>query len=101
MLVSSTPGASLSLPFKGTAIGMAVISGADAGIVSYSLDNGPFFKMDLYTRWSSQLHLPWYVLFGAGLKNGHHTLLLKIDESKNSKSKGTACRIVYFLVNHS
>lgn len=99
MLVSTTPGATVALPFKGTAIGMAVISGADAGVVSYSLDEGPYQKIDLYTQWSSFLHLPWYVLFSAGLRHTHHILKLRIEEGKNSESKGTACRIVYFLVN--
>jgi sialidase-1 len=101
MLVSATPGSFLMLPFKGTAAGMAVISGADAGIISYRVDQeGPYRKIDLYTPWSSGLHLPWYILFAAGLKDTHHIIELTIDETKNSKSKGTACRIVYFLVNH-
>ncbi|HTI07515.1 MAG TPA: SGNH/GDSL hydrolase family protein [Puia sp.] len=99
MLVSTTPGATLTLPFKGTAIGMAVISGADAGILSWSVDEGPYQKTDLYTAWSSFLHLPWYILFRADLKEGPHQLKLTIDETKNPRSRGTACRIVYFLVN--
>ena len=99
MLVATTPGATLTLPFNGTAIGMAVISGGDAGIISWSVDDGPAKKTDLYTNWSSFLHLPWYVLFSAGLKDGPHLLRLTIDETKNPGSKGTACRIVYFLVN--
>ncbi|HWB24865.1 MAG TPA: GDSL-type esterase/lipase family protein [Chitinophagaceae bacterium] len=99
MLVGTTPGAALTLPFTGTAVGMAVISGRDAGIVEYSIDKKPFKKIDLYTQWSSFLHLPWYVLFGDGLKEGHHTLRLRISKEKNAAGAGNACRIVYFLVN--
>jgi sialidase-1 len=99
MLITDKPGASLSLSFKGTAVGMAIVSGADAGTISYSLDKGEFKKIDLYTPWSSMLHLPWYILFGADLKNTSHTLRLRVDDEKNSKSIGNACRIVYFLVN--
>jgi lysophospholipase L1-like esterase len=99
MLTSANPGASLSLKFNGTAIGMAVVSGADAGIVTYSIDGGPERKMDLFTDWSTSLHLPWYVLFGADLSKGKHLLKMTLSAEKNAKSNGTACRIVNFLVN--
>lgn len=99
MLEATVPGASLALSFKGTAIGMAVISGPDAGKIEYSIDNGIYQTIDLYTRWSSYLHLPWYVLFAGGLKNKEHTIKIRIAKDKNPESKGTACRIVYFLLN--
>lgn len=99
MLEATTPGASLSLSFKGTAVGMAIISGPDAGIVEYSIDGGKYHTIDLYTQWSSYLHLPWYVLFAGDLENKQHTVKVRISKEKNSDSKGTACRIVYFLLN--
>ncbi len=99
MLVTVKPGATLTLPFTGTAIGIAIISGPDAGMVSWSIDKGETFKKDLYTQWSSFLHLPWYILFGAGLSNTHHELRLQVLDDKNKDSGGHACRIVYFLVN--
>ena len=99
MLVASIPGATLTLPFQGTAIGVAIVSGGDAGVISWSVDNGPFTKKDLFTQWSSQLHLPWYLLFDGALKNTKHVLKLRIDEDKNKDSRGHACRIVYFLIN--
>ncbi len=99
MLISTLAGSALRLHFKGSAVGIAVVSGADAGIITYSIDGRPFLKYNLYTNWSSLLHLPWYVLLGSGLKNGSHKLELKIDEAKDPRSKGNACRIVYFLVN--
>ena len=99
MLIGKTPGATLTLPFKGTAIGISIVSGSDAGIIAYSIDGGPFKTVDLFTRWSKSLHLPWYLLFSGDLKPGKHTLQLKIAEEKNEKSVGHACRIVYFLVN--
>lgn len=99
MLTATSPAATLTLNFKGNAVGMAVVSGADAGTVIYSIDNGPEKELDLYTQWSKSLHLPWYVLFGADLKEGSHTLKLRISDHKNEKSTGNACRIVHFLVN--
>ncbi len=99
VLSSNTPGAELSLPFAGTAVGIAIVSGGDAGIISYSVDDHPEKTIDLYTQWSSFLHLPWYVLLGSDLKPGKHILKIRISEQKNSASKDHACRIVNFLVN--
>ena len=99
MLEATMPGASLSLSFKGTALGMAIISGPDAGKIEYSIDGKSYQSIDLYTEWSSYLHLPWYVLFDGALKDKQHELNIRIAKDKNSASKGTACRIVYFLLN--
>lgn len=99
VLQTEKPGAALTLVFKGDAIGIAIVSGPDAGTISYSVDNSPVKHIDLYTQWSSQLHLPWYLLLGSGLKNGTHKLWLSTDSAKNAASKGSACRIVYFLIN--
>ncbi|WP_316748486.1 SGNH/GDSL hydrolase family protein [Pedobacter gandavensis] len=99
MLVSTEPGSELSLDFTGNAIGLAIVSGPDAGILTYSIDNGPEKQLDLYTKWSSSLHLPWYLLMGTELKEGQHQLKLTISSAKNEKSTGNACRIAYFLGN--
>jgi sialidase-1 len=99
VLSSATPGSTLSLPFNGTAAGIAIVSGSDAGIISYRVDNGPENTVDLYTEWSGMLHLPWYLLLGSNLKPGDHTLTISISQLKNKNSKGNACRIVNFLVN--
>lgn len=99
MLVATTRGATLTLPFEGTAIGIAIVSGKDAGMLYYSIDEGPFKQIDLFTQWSKSLHLPWYLLLGSDLKKGKHTLQLKVAGESNIQSSGHACRIVYFLVN--
>lgn len=99
MLVSTTPESALTLNFKGTAVGISIISGADAGTISYSIDGNSPKNLDLYTQWSSYLHLPWYLMLDSGLPQGEHTLHLKISAEKNPKSKGSACRLVHFLVN--
>jgi len=99
VLEAVTPGAELSLSFKGKTIGLAVLAGPDAGIIEYSIDKKPFQKMDIYTKWSSGLHLPWYKLFAADLQNRKHNLRLRLLNDSNVASKGTACRIVYFLLD--
>jgi sialidase-1 len=99
VLEATNPGAELSLSFTGTAVGMAIVSGPDAGIVEYSIDKRPFQQIDLYTQWSKHLYLPWYVLFSGNLKNKKHILRLRIAQEKNADSKGNACQVVHFLVN--
>ncbi|WP_316821784.1 SGNH/GDSL hydrolase family protein [Pedobacter gandavensis] len=99
MLCATEAGSELSLNFVGNAIGISIVSGPDAGILSYSIDEGPEQQIDLYTQWSKSLHLPWYLLLGSNLKAGKHQLRLKISEAKNINSKGNACRIAHFLLN--
>jgi len=99
MLVGEKVGASFELPFEGDAVGISVISGPDAGILQYRIDDGPVQTKDLYTQWSASLHLPWYLLLGDGLIPGKHRLWVEISPEKNAQSSGNACRIVHFLVN--
>ncbi|AYL96446.1 SGNH/GDSL hydrolase family protein [Mucilaginibacter celer] len=99
MLIATKPGSSLTLPFKGSAIGMAIVSGPDAGIINYSIDGSAEKQMDLYTQYSSWLYLPWYVTFSTDLKKGNHTLKLTINNNKNINSKGNTCQVIYFLSN--
>jgi sialidase-1 len=99
VLEADKPGATLTLSFTGTAAGMAVLAGPDAGIIEYSIDHANPKKISLYTEWSNWLHLPWYVLFGSGLENKQHVIKIKISNEQPKGSKGHACRIVHFLVN--
>ncbi|MBC9932142.1 SGNH/GDSL hydrolase family protein [Chitinophaga qingshengii] len=92
MLVSGNTEASLELPFTGRAIGVALLSGPDAGIIRYSIDGQPEQQLDTRTQWSRSLYLPWYLLLGDNLSTGTHTL-------KITTTPGSVCRIVHFLVN--
>lgn len=99
VLVAEHEPAALSLSFSGTAAGITVLAGPDAGTIHYSIDGGAEQSIDLYTQWSSGLHLPWYLVLADGLKKGKHQLRISLSAQANAASKGTACRIVYFLVN--
>ncbi len=99
MLVSTEPGAKLRFRFKGRAIGIAVAAGYDAGMIEYRIDGGAWQKLNLFTKWSKHLHLPWYYTLEAELPNKKHLLELKIAEEKDERSAGHACRIRYFYVN--
>ena len=99
VLVGEEAGSSFELEFSGRAIGLAIVSGPDAGTVSYRIDGKKEQKLNLFSQWSSQLHLPWYLMLADDLTAGKHTLRLSIAPEKNKASKGNAVRIVYFLVN--
>ncbi len=99
VIEATTLGATLELPFNGTAIGIAVLSGPDAGAIQYTIDGKETKTVDLYTQWSKGLHLPWYILLGDGLSKGRHRLQIRVMASNHTASKGNAARIVHFLVN--
>ena len=99
MLVGENVGDSFELTFTGRGVGIAVVSGPDAGILSYRIDGKKAQTLDLFTQWSKQLHLPWYLMLADTLKPGKHTVKVTITDTKNPASDGYACRIVYFLVN--
>ncbi|SHM98380.1 Lysophospholipase L1 [Cyclobacterium lianum] len=99
MLVASKAGAALVFDFSGNAVGIAVAAGPDVGIIEYRIDNKGWQKLDLFTRWSTQLHLPWYYTLAAGLSKGEHVLELRTTAEKNIQSSGTACRIRYLYIN--
>ena len=99
MLVGTQPNGALKLNFEGSTIGIAVAAGPDSGIIEYRIDRHKWTPLNLYTKWSGQLHLPWYYTLGSGLSSRPHLLELRITSEKDIRSRGNACRIRYFFVN--
>lgn len=99
MLISDKPGSRLHLKFTGTAVGVAVAAGQDAGIIEYRIDKGEWQQQNLFTRWSKHLHLPWYYTLADDLSPTAHTLSIRIAHEKDDQSVGRACRIRYFFSN--
>ncbi|MDN3688539.1 sialate O-acetylesterase [Cyclobacterium jeungdonense] len=99
MLIGQHIGDILEFTFNGNAVGIAVAAGPDAGIIEYKIDNNDWQTQDLFTRWSFNLHLPWYYTLAAGLVEGEHVLHIRIAGEKNPQSSGNVCRIRYFFVN--
>jgi len=99
MLVGKQPGDSFTLHFEGKAIGVMVAAGPDAGMIKFSIDGGETRSIDLYTRWSSQLYLPWYYTLASELEPGPHMLKVEILNDRNENSLGTSCIIKSFYVN--
>lgn len=98
-MVCDEPGKILTTPFHGTGIGVFVTSGPDTGTLEYRIDGGEWKTCELYTIWSSQLHLPWAKMLAAELPNDSHQLQLRVGEKSDERSKGHAVRIIHFLVN--
>jgi len=99
MLSAEKPGATLSLSFSGTAVGVYVVAGLDAGMVEFSIDGKPFKKVDLYHPFSDAYHYPRTCIFDADLEDGPHQLTLRVADTKNAASTGHAARIVSFVAN--
>ena len=99
MLAGEYPGKIIKFEFEGNAVGIAVAAGPDAGIIEYSVDNQPWQKQDLFTRWSKDLYLPWYFTLESGLKNRKHMLQIRIIDERNPESTGNKCVIRYFYFN--
>jgi lysophospholipase L1-like esterase len=99
LTVASEPGAALTFQFSGTACGVFVLAGPDAGIIESSLDEGPFVNHDLFHRHSAGLNYPRTVMLHQGLSDGPHTLVLRVSETANTASQGHRIPILQFAVN--
>jgi sialidase-1 len=98
-LVGTVPGASLELRFTGTAVGLFLTSGPDAGRLEYTVDNRPYPLLETFTPWSTGLHLPWALILADDLKPGPHVLRVHLAAEHHAKSTGTVLRLIHFLVN--
>ena len=99
MLISKTVGSTLKLKFEGKVIGIAVAAGPDAGTIEYRIDKNEWKKLNLFTRWSKSLHLPYYYTLESELAPKKHRLEIRIAAEKPEQSNGNVCRIRYFFVN--
>ena len=99
LLTATEVGREAIVKFKGRALGAYVLAGPDAGVMEVSIDDGHWKRVDLYHHYSRGLNYPRTVMFTADLKAGDHTAKIRLSEKSNSKSKGTAARILQFTVN--
>ncbi len=98
-LVGTTQGAEFEFSFDGTGCGLFIASGPDAGRIEFSIDGGEYRLTDTFTHWSNSLHIPWALILDDGLKDGHHTVKVRIAEARNTKGAGTALRVFNLLIN--
>jgi pimeloyl-ACP methyl ester carboxylesterase/lysophospholipase L1-like esterase len=99
LLSATKAGAELTLAFEGRAIGAYLLAGPDAGIVEYSIDDGPLARLDMLHAFSRGLHYPRTVMFAADLKPGPHILRLRLVARQSTATSGSAARIIQFVAN--
>jgi lysophospholipase L1-like esterase len=98
-LIAEESGATMQYSFSGTGIGLFIAAGPDTGNIEYRIDQGDWRTQELFTEWSSGLHLPWAKMLASELPDGEHQLELRVSPTSDSRSKGHAIRIIHFLVN--
>lgn len=98
-LVGTEPGAEFEFDFEGTAAGLFITSGPDAGQIEFSIDAGDYRTTDTFTQWSPGLHLPWAVILDDELKPGPHTVRVRIGSGHDPRGTGTAVRVFHLLLN--
>jgi sialidase-1 len=91
MLVSEKAGEECRFAFEGTAVGVFVAAGPDAGVVEFRIDGGAWRKQNLATSWSKTLHIPWAYVLDGDLEDGRHELTMRMREG--------AARVAHMLVN--
>ena len=99
LLCAEEPGASAELEFQGRAVGAYVLAGPDAGTVQAIVDGQKRTEVSLYHDFSKNLHYPRTVMFFQELAPGKHTLQIRVLDYSDSRSKGTALRLLSFAVN--
>ena len=86
---TTAAGASVTLPFRGTAIGWVGYTGPDGGIATVQIDGGAPTQVDTYS--AAAKYQP--VVFSAGgLSDANHTITITSTGQKNAAS--TSSRIV-------
>jgi pimeloyl-ACP methyl ester carboxylesterase/lysophospholipase L1-like esterase len=91
MLIGETPDEECRFAFEGTAVGIFVAAGPDAGIVEFQIDGGPWRQSNLRTNWSATLHIPWAYVLDADLNPGQHELVMRVSAG--------AARIAHLMAN--
>lgn len=77
MLIGYKSSKALKFKFEGNTVGIAIAAGKDAGVIEYRIDKGDWKTQNLFTKWSAQIHLPWY--YTLALSNKPHILEIKIS----------------------
>jgi hypothetical protein len=86
---TTTAGAAVTLPFRGTAIGWVGYTGPDGGIATVQIDGGAPTQVDTYSATAKYQPV---VFTASGLADANHTLTITATGQKNAAS--TSSRIV-------
>lgn len=99
LLHCDTPNATTKFRFTGTAIGVFVLAGPDAGQLDFRVDDGEWQSAEMYHRFSRSLHYPRTIVLADGLNSSTHEIELRVGSKQHARSQGHAIRILDFAVN--
>jgi pimeloyl-ACP methyl ester carboxylesterase/lysophospholipase L1-like esterase len=91
MLIGEASGGECIFAFEGSAAGVFVAAGPDAGLLEFRVDGGEWRRQNLFTSWSKTLHIPWAYVLEADLSAGRHELTMRVSTG--------VVRVTHFLAN--
>jgi hypothetical protein len=92
---TSTAGATVTLPFRGSSISWIGDTGPDGGIATVQIDGGTPVEVDTY---SPTIEVQEAVFTSSGLSDGSHTLTITATGNKNAASSGSRIAVDAFDV---
>lgn len=95
-LTGEFPAKILKFEFEGDAVGIAVLSNSESGIIEYSVDDQPWLTKDFYVDGNDGIR---YFTLEPELKAAKHMLQLRLAGQKNPASKGYKCILTQFYFN--
>ncbi|HEY3321446.1 MAG TPA: SGNH/GDSL hydrolase family protein [Planctomycetota bacterium] len=100
VLAGDTPGATITLKFKGDCVGYFDALGPDTGDLEFSLDGGPWQPKPNWDVWAKGGFRPHCRVIVEDLDgNTPHELKVRIAEKQPAESKGRFFRPAFFLIN--
>ena len=91
------PEQELTIPFRGTALGIYCTTEKDSGILCYRIDGGEWQERSTWDKYCLKFNRAHDYILAADLPDGEHTVTLKVSPQKDDLSEGYYIRIGAFL----
>ncbi len=96
--IEGEPGASLTYEFEGRRVGLYLMLAKDSGDLLWSVDGGDEKSLRTWDSYCKSFNRAGGMLLGGELTEGHHTLRLRVADTKADESDGKVVRIGAFMV---
>ncbi|HLL90346.1 MAG TPA: SGNH/GDSL hydrolase family protein [Tepidisphaeraceae bacterium] len=97
LLESNTPGATAAFSFTGRAVGLLYQLGPDTGDFAFAIDAGPFQTVRPFDAYAPTFWRPHYRLLAIDLAPGPRTVTVRVEPTKDERSRGTWTKLGYLL----
>lgn len=78
LLCAEGEGAAWAFDFEGRTVGALLVCGPDSAPLEWSLDGGPWTRLETRTPWSGHIHMPWPYVLADGLAPGAHAIRFRV-----------------------